>query len=640
MRYLEKNAPEEKDWIIHPGHRLTRHLYEQSRVGKKLLKEKPSWEEAKTEIASFFADLDVLFVYDRENQKEWFKRVVFSEKPRDERPVIVDVLEMTRFFLPDRDLPDEETLIRQSIPETEWKRSDPRLPLLVRSLGGVAQDIVSRIRSESQAQPGKHLVYTLLGRALDSKEAVAPPDAFRDFKALFCVASIAHRIHWRTADLFDKPYGPYGNTAPKMIRDTDFPEDPDVEDDTRKRENRLIRQWTRLLSEEATQGLEPVSPPKKIDLKNPPRVARAVVDHRRVDDSFNWLIEKEGFQLRQEQKDFAYFCTEAINSGGPYAIEAGTGTGKTLGYLIPACECIRQSQAIAAEAATNSEDVEAGKIIIATNTKNLQDHLLEQEWRHLAQTRAINQLKAAMLKGKNNFLCITAVTNLFAETYRPQGKQKSLGNIPPDQAQKRLAWLLLFLILIYNRGETENISWNFFRDRFPDLDDLFDETKADAACTDDFCHMDTDCIYPRHLQKAQGADVVVTNHYKLPLMDSHIQALGHTCLIDEADKLPDNLRNAAAVRLDSYEIHHHFLRRTRGSEKRRGFAKILEDDFTKQLKRIQNAKNPDENKIKSLENAINDIRSILASCETIAHCSNAIGNIIEKSRKFKNNYNS
>ena len=572
MWYSGDGPPESRDWILklNPNRKLkdslTNRLWKQSRIPRVLRERDGSWKEAEPDIASFFADLDVLFVYDREKQKEWFERIVFKGKPRDERPVIVDLFEMTRFFLPDRNLPGDEALIQEFIPETEWRTNNPRLPLLVRSLGGVAQDIVSVIRSESQTRPGYHLVYTLLGRALDAEKAVAQQDAFPDFEALFRVASIAHRIHWRTANLFDEPYGRYGNTAPQMIRDTDFPKEPDVEDDARKRENWLIRQWTRLLSEEAAQSLEPVSPPKKIDLKNPPRVARPVVDPRRVGDSFNWLIEKANFKFRQEQKDFADFCVEAINRGGSYAIEAGTGTGKTLGYLIPACEYIRQGQAMAAE---DTEQVEVGKIIIATATKNLQDQLLGKEGWSLAQRIPPYQdFTAAALKGQNNFLCITAVADLFGEMYRPQEKQKILENISPnDQARKRLAWLFLFLVLIRNRGETEGIPWNFFRERFPDLQDFHEEAKADVACAPGLCRMGTSCIYPRHLQKAQGADIVVTNHYKLPWLDSQIQALGHTCLIDEANQFPDNLRKAASVRLSRYEIHRLFLQRIKGSEK-------------------------------------------------------------------------
>ena len=642
MRYSEESTPEEQDWITHPGHRLTRRLYEQSRIGKIILEGKPSWTEAKPDIVPFFSDLDVLFLYDRENQKEWFERVVLNDAPTP--PVCIDLLEMHRFFCPDRNLPDrknlpernlsdDEALIQQFVSQTEINRSAPRLPFLVRSLGGVLQDIVTRIRSESEAQQGKHLVYTLLGRALNAGEAAAPPPVFRDFEALFQVAGTAHRIQWNKNSLFANPYG---DEALQIIRDADFSKDPAIKDDTRKQRNWLIQEWSKLLAEEAKQGYEAVPRRKPIDPKNPPRVARPVVHAERVNEAFNWLIAEENFQPRKEQQDYARFCTEAINQGGSYAIEAGTGTGKTLGYLIPACECIRQSQAMAAEDMEDGEDVEAGKVIIATATKNLQDHLLDKEWRRITQTGSLYQdLKAAPLKGQNNFLCITAVADIFGETYIPRARRNHKSTektSPDDEAQKRLAWLLLFLVLIHNRGETESIPRRFFRSRLPDLDDFLSETKADIACTPGLCRMGASCIYPRHLQEAQKADIVVTNHYKLPLMDRQIQALGHTCIIDEADQFPDNLRNAATVEFSSYDIRRHFLQRIQGSANRRGFADILEDRFLK----MQESGNDDINK-KDIDNALDHIRSILVSCEAIEHCSNTIGNILQNSGKFKNN---
>ena len=641
MRYSADSAPEEKDWIVNPGSPLTRRLYDQSRISEKSLADKPSWEEAKPKIVSFFADLDVLFVYDRENQKQWFAKHILGAKST--RPVLVDLFEMAQFFLPDQDIPGDETLIQRFVPETEWRTNDPRLPLLVRSLsgalpaGGVLKNILDQIRAESQAHSGKHLVYTLLHRALGKEKAAA----FQDFYALFRVAGMAHQIRWNKDSLFAKPYG---DTAPREIQDADFPKDAEVEGDARKQKNWLTRQWTTLLSEEATRGLESVPTRERIDPKNPPRTARPVVNSKRVDDFFDWLIKKEHFQPRQEQRDFARFCVGAINKGGTYAIEAGTGTGKTLGYLIPACEGIRQRQGMAekeSETAEDAEHAEVGKVIIATATKNLQDHLLDKEWPRLAQTGSLYQdVKAATLKGKGNFLCITAVVDLFAEHYRPKDEPTLIENISlEEQIQKRLAWLFLFLTVIRNRGETENISWTSFRSRFPDLKDFLDETKADVACTSDLCRMGAGCIYPRHLQKAQEADVVVTNHSKLHLMDDQIQALGHTCLIDEADQFPDKLRSAAAVRLSRDDIHRLFLQRIQGSGKRRGFADILQDRFTKQLKR-KGAKKPDQDTQKDLEGAIKDISDILVSCEAVEYCSNAIENILGNSIAFKKNYNS
>ncbi len=635
MRYSDRAAPLAKDWILDPGRNLTRRLYEQSRVGKELRKGKPSWEKAEPDIAPFFADLDVLFLYNRNRQRDWFRHTVL--RPASNRtgngqaahrpPVCVDLREMARFFLPDRDLPDDETLIRESIPETEWNRSDPRLPLLVRSFGNLLQDIIDAIRSESRTKPGYALVYSLLDRAVAQEDKSS--NGFEDFCALLQVAGTAHRVQWSN-DLFAKPYG---DKAPDIVRDADA--------------------WTSLLTREARTATAPPATETSPRRQEPPDIAlltgseahrgnghmpsleQASVEHssgeatslpivslQHVDEAFDRLVEEiESFQPRREQQTFARFCADAINKGGMYAIEAGTGTGKTLGYLAPSCEYIRQGQSD-----PKKRGFKGGKIIVATATKNLQDHLLRTEWPRLTGTGSLYQdLKAAALKGKNNFLCITAVVDLFEETYGPAEPDRNTGKISPARrkrpastsrsasAEKRLAWLFLFLILLRNRGETENIPWTFFRRRFPDLDDFLDEANAAVACTSDLCRMGASCIYPRHLQKAREADIVVTNHYKLPVMDSQIQEPAQVCLIDEADQFPDNLRNAATIILSSYRIHRRFLQRIAGSERRRGFAQILEDRFAKSLqttgKRIADGD--------ALEKALLNMQSILAACEEI-----------------------
>ena len=606
MRYSGQDDPEKQDWIINPGRRLTRRTYEQSRVGKKLFEEKPSWEKEGPKITNFFVGLDVLFLYSQDNQREWFKKVVFKGKPQTKRPVIVDLLEMTRFFLPGLEKTealDTKTLIELSILKGEWEPDNPRLPYLVRSLGTLLQDIVSRIRSESQSTPD--LIYSLLRKALSEK----PPRRFQDFDALFQVAGMAHQIRWES-DLFAKRYG---DKVPDIVQDRDLLSD-------------LLSQEVRAAAARSAMGTSPrteETPDSKAHWEDEHmRPSQTVINLQLMDEAFALLInETKGFRARSEQRGFAHFCANAINEGGMYAIEAGTGTGKTFGYLVPACECFRQGRALEARG------LKVGKIIISTATKNLQDQLLETEWPRLTGRGSLYQdLKAATLKGKNNFLCMTAVVDLFEEVCRPPSptQQKRLGNVSPDiLARKRLAWLFLFIVLIHNRGETENIPWIFFRGRFPDLNDFLDEVNAAVACVPGLCRMGTSCIYPRHLQKARGADIVVTNHHKLPRMDSHIQELAQVCLIDEADQFPDDLRSATATTLSSYDIRRKILWRIRGSKGRRGFAQILEDRFTKSLQ-------PDGKKIAdddTLKKAVSNLQSIRAACEEIGILIDDIGGL-------------
>ena len=455
MRYSEDDAPELRDWILKLNNRglnnsLRNRLWEKSRVHKRFREGKPSWEEAgPAEITPFFAELDVLFLYDRENQKEWFEKIVFKGEIYKERPVIVDLLEMARFFLPDgkkTEAPDIKTLIELSIPRSVWKASDPQLPYLVRSLGVLLQDIVSRIRSESQAAPGQSLIYSLLGKALTEK----PPCTFQDFHDLFRVAGIAHRSLGGN-ELFAKPYG---DKAPYLIENADTWSDfliraivatmpasartvpkfggvklSEIADTLKISWNTLKKYCKKICPPQTLSGNrnkaviedqetylkllnalvadEEINIPDLVDPKfvhgtfdrlfgKPPEEIEPEKTAERVRRRSGSKGELEGFRPREEQVKFADFCMDGINRKGMYAIEAGTGTGKTLGYLAPACEFARQTQdrvindtlCLMRKRMKQDESEENQdnpiipdanvKVIVATDKRNLQDQLLEK----------------------------------------------------------------------------------------------------------------------------------------------------------------------------------------------------------------------------------------------------------------------
>ena len=96
-----------------------------------------------------------------------------------------------------------------------------------------------------------------------------------------------------------------------------------------------------------------------------------------------------GFEHRSQQVEVLTAVCDALNRGDHLMVEAGTGTGKSLAYLIPAAYWAMQ----------NGE-----KVIISTNTIALQDQLIEKDIPDLIQALDID-LKASVLKGRNNYLC-------------------------------------------------------------------------------------------------------------------------------------------------------------------------------------------------------------------------------------------
>lgn len=107
-----------------------------------------------------------------------------------------------------------------------------------------------------------------------------------------------------------------------------------------------------------------------------------------------------GFEYRPQQGTMAQLVAETLREGGVTLIEAGTGTGKSLAYLIPAALFALQS---------------GERVIISTNTINLQEQLIQKDipW---VQSAFAPELKAVLVKGWQNYLCLQRYENVLHQT--------------------------------------------------------------------------------------------------------------------------------------------------------------------------------------------------------------------------------
>lgn len=104
------------------------------------------------------------------------------------------------------------------------------------------------------------------------------------------------------------------------------------------------------------------------------------------------------FEVRQGQVEMLSAIGKAINAGEHIIVEAGTGTGKSLAYLLPAAMLSLK---------TNTP------FIISTNTINLQEQLLQKDIPAITTALGLeNKLKVCQLKGRNNYLCLRRWNNL------------------------------------------------------------------------------------------------------------------------------------------------------------------------------------------------------------------------------------
>lgn len=213
-----------------------------------------------------------------------------------------------------------------------------------------------------------------------------------------------------------------------------------------------------------------------------------------------------GFEARAEQVDMVSAVIQAFNEGKHLLIEAGTGTGKSVGYLLPA----------AFWAVLNGR-----RVVVSTNTINLQDQLVQKDIPELQRVLPF-EFRATVRKGRSNYLC----TRLFQQL-RHKGPQSA-----EEMALygRMLVWLPQTIT-----GDKGEITLRNLDERL-----MWDKLSADNdICTSELC-AENRC--PRHIaqRRADTSHVVIVNHALL-LSDlaneGHILPPFQDLIVDEAHHL-------------------------------------------------------------------------------------------------------
>ncbi len=194
------------------------------------------------------------------------------------------------------------------------------------------------------------------------------------------------------------------------------------------------------------------------------------------------LIAKnhEDYEFRQGQIKMAEACLRAFEERRHLIVEAGTGTGKTLAYLVPAI-----AFALA----------EKKRVVISTGTKNLQEQLMEKDIPFLQKVLP-KKFKAAYMKGRGNYVCLHKVKRAehtpilsglddvdYFDTVQHWARESTTG----DRAE------LVDL--------PENLSfWRFIDAR-------------SESCVGQKCPEFEPCYVTRMRQRADEADIVIVNHH-------------------------------------------------------------------------------------------------------------------------------
>lgn len=229
-----------------------------------------------------------------------------------------------------------------------------------------------------------------------------------------------------------------------------------------------------------------------------------------------------GYQVRSQQLAMVQTIVRAFNESGHAMIEAGTGTGKSLAYLMPAILWAVQ----------NNE-----RVVISTNTINLQDQLLEHDIPLLREALGVD-FKATVMKGRGQYLCPNRLEAV--RTRRPT----SIDEL--RTVAKILVWLPTSHTgdrgEINLRGPLENITWRRL-------------SAEDEGCALDRCQttMDGICPFFKARMAAEGAHLLIVNHALLiadAKADNRVLPDYRYLIIDEAHHLEDATTSGLSRRLD------------------------------------------------------------------------------------------
>ena len=183
-----------------------------------------------------------------------------------------------------------------------------------------------------------------------------------------------------------------------------------------------------------------------------------------------------GYEHRRAQLEMAELVDDAFRSRHHAVVEAGTGTGKTLAYLLPAICSGR-------------------RVVVSTATKSLQEQLYQKDIPFL-QKHFAPELKVAVMKGRSNFLC-----RVKAHQMADQPLLKGLEEI--DAFRQIGEWAKLT-----ETGDRAELTF------LPDDSDLW--TRLDArrdTCSGQKCPEFQQCFVTAMHQRAKDADLIIVNHH-------------------------------------------------------------------------------------------------------------------------------
>jgi ATP-dependent DNA helicase DinG len=234
--------------------------------------------------------------------------------------------------------------------------------------------------------------------------------------------------------------------------------------------------------------------------------------------------ELPGFEARPAQLEMAAAVASVFAGGGVLLAEAGTGTGKTLAYLVPAI-------------------LSRQRVLVSTGTKNLQEQIFFKDLPVLQQALGV-PFTASYMKGRGNYLCLHRF-----DSFRESAALRSFDEVHHLRAIER--WL----------PDTQTGDRAEIEDLPEDLSFWSDIAATSENCVGAECPRYQECFVVRMRQRAADSDVLIVNHHLL-CADAAVRqsAFGEViprcsyAIVDEAHQLEDIATQYFGISVSSYRL--------------------------------------------------------------------------------------
>lgn len=247
-----------------------------------------------------------------------------------------------------------------------------------------------------------------------------------------------------------------------------------------------------------------------------------------------------GYEPREGQRQMAVAVADVLEEGGVLLAEAGTGTGKTVAYLVPAI-------------------LSRHRVLVSTGTKNLQEQIFTKDLPALREALGV-PFRATLMKGRSNYLCLHRWAHYrdAVDSGTHVGRRSGGHHAPRliESGDRVLLPIVDAWVKTTQTGDRAEL-----RDVPEDLP-LWKEIAADVTtCLGTTCPRYADCFVTQMRQRAAESDVVIVNHHLL-CADAAVRQSAYgevipacpTLVVDEAHQLEDAATQYFGLALSTFRL--------------------------------------------------------------------------------------